>query len=277
MFSSGVSYTFTCALFTFQNIIPQVKQGMYTTSVAQASAYATQLEALLQQAPQWEGGLKQAVEVPKLKSNKHKGTASSKAKSRSLNWVTGDLLADEWQPPPQPPAPPRPPPEPTPPPVASPPPAPAPSTSGQEDGTPGGGAGTRDAPPHLHASTTTTSTHNSASLGTRSISTKGSSEAASFQAQLAALEAEKMAAVAAEEYLKAAALKDQIRALKMSPSSVVAAAAHNDNAAAPDTLLEVDSDGEVAQRKSSRPTADDLAAVIPPTRLKPLNLDTHAT
>lgn len=277
MFSSGVSYTFTCALFTFQNIIPQVKQGMYTTSVAQASAYATQLEALLQQAPQWEGGLKQAVEVPKLKSNKHKGTASSKAKSRSLNWVTGDLLADEWQPPPQPPAPPRPPPEPTPPPVASPPPAPAPSTSGQEDGTPGGGAGTRDAPPHLHASTTTTSTHSSASLGTRSISTKGSSEAASFQAQLAALEAEKMAAVAAEEYLKAAALKDQIRALKMSPSSVVAAAAHNDNAAAPDALVEVDSDGEVAQRKSSRPTADDLAAVIPPTRLKPLNLDTHAT
>jgi len=257
---------------------------MYTTSVAQASAYATQLEALLQQAPQWDGGLKQAVEGSKLKSNKNEGAASKgKRKRRSLNWVTGDLLADEWQPPPHPPAPSAPPvpaptPDPSPPPAG----APAPSTSSaHEDGAPPPAGALTSRAPQLQTSTTASS-HSTASLGTRSIRTKGSSsssEAASFQAQLAALEAEKMAAVAAEEYLKAAALKDQIRALKMSPSSVAApavAAARHDNTAAPGTLVEVNSDGEAVPRKSSRPTVDDLAAVIPSTRLKPLNLDTHA-
>jgi hypothetical protein len=87
--------------------------------------------------------------------------------------------------------------------------------------------------------------------------------------QLAALEAEKAAAVAAEEYLKAAALKDKIQALKM--SAAAAAASSGDDAP---SSVDVSAAGGAALGGTRRPTAEDLAAVLPPISLKPLNLRT---
>ena len=101
-------------------------------------------------------------------------------------------------------------------------------------------------------------------LGKTAVGARGGSgaEAENFATRIAELESAKTTAVEAEDYRRAAAIKDEITALKMSASVVPSAS----GPAAGGTGKA--GDGPAGKRTS----AEELEAMLPPLDLKPLDL-----